>query len=198
MPIFRTVDLQARNRVLKRVPGYEARAPYRDAIRSLEKGQVIELHPDTGESVRKLKSYLVHAAREVGRDITYDDTDEGTVVAWLSDVARRRRRRKQPRSESPAASETPPKSVSDAIPGVSPKAKRRKRMPISENLRRRREAGDRYRQEEERRNQAASHEAMLASGVGLQPAEGVWDAIAQSTRIRIVQGGAIERSRRRH
>lgn len=54
----------------------------------------IELSPDEGESLRKLKLNLARAAKEVGRNINYGETTENTIIAWLAegDAAPRRRR----------------------------------------------------------------------------------------------------------
>jgi hypothetical protein len=63
--------------------GYAQREPFRRAIATLTADTSIELSPGYGESLTSLKLNLAQAAREVGRTITYGETSDGTLVAWL-------------------------------------------------------------------------------------------------------------------
>jgi hypothetical protein len=79
-----TVDLEAKNRLAGRATGYSARAPYREAIAHLTGDRALELQPDEGETLRKLKLLVRRAAKEVSRDVQYGESDEGTLVVWLA------------------------------------------------------------------------------------------------------------------
>jgi hypothetical protein len=92
MATIRSVDVSARARVRKSRP--DDRAPYREAITNLTGNRVLELTPDEGESLRKLKTMVTRAANEVERVIAYGETPEGTLLVWPA-TARRRRRRAQ-------------------------------------------------------------------------------------------------------
>ncbi len=97
MAQIREVDASARQRVKQRTKGYQERMPFREAVASLTTEKAIELAPEEGESLRKLKLNLARAAKEVGRNISYGETGENTIIAWLSEGGagpRRRRPRK--------------------------------------------------------------------------------------------------------
>lgn len=98
MARFREVDVTAKQRVKQRTKGYQEREPFRQAVSSLTPDKAVELEPDDGESLRKLKLNLARAAKEVGRNISYGETTDDTIVAWLSEgdggPKRRRGRRK--------------------------------------------------------------------------------------------------------
>ncbi len=100
MAQIRTVDLSAKSRLKLRTKGYQEREPYRQAIQSLTADSTIELEPDPGEALRKIKLNLARAAKEVGRAIRYGETRENTVLAWLAEEepAPRRRRGRRARS----------------------------------------------------------------------------------------------------
>lgn len=93
MPIIRTVDLSARSRLQK--PRPDSLAPYREAVDRLAGPGVIELTPDEGETLRKLKLLVSRAAREAGKAVVYGETPEGTLLVWLK-ASRRQPRRTQP------------------------------------------------------------------------------------------------------
>jgi len=99
MAQIREVDASAKQRVKQRTKGFQERLPFRLAVQNLTNEKAIELAPDHGESLRKLKLNLARAAKEVGRNISYGETGENTIVAWLSDgdaaPKRRRARRKE-------------------------------------------------------------------------------------------------------
>lgn len=97
MAQIRTVDGTAKERVKQRTKGFQERAPFRQAVAGLTPDSAIELVPEAGESLRKLKLNLARAAKEVGRSISYGETTDNMIVAWLSDGEsgpKRRRGRK--------------------------------------------------------------------------------------------------------
>jgi hypothetical protein len=84
MPRITTVDLaEARDRLRSRAPGYDARAPYREAIANLTDARALELTPEAGESTRRVRLNLSRAAKEVNRQIAYGLNDEGNLIVWL-------------------------------------------------------------------------------------------------------------------
>jgi len=90
-----TVDLaEARNRLKHRTAGYDARAPYRGAIANLTDAHALELTPEAGESIRRMRLNLSRAAKEVNRQIAYGVNDEGNLIVWLEEAKRTRRPRK--------------------------------------------------------------------------------------------------------
>lgn len=101
MPQIRKVDQSAKDRLKHRTKGYQEREPYRQAVLSLSAGENIEIEPEDGETLRKIKLNLARAAKEVGRTISYGETVENTVLVWLSDAdgAPRRRRGRRPKGE---------------------------------------------------------------------------------------------------
>lgn len=90
MVVIRTVELSARARLRQARP--DSRAPYREAIARLAGNRVLELTPDEGESLRKLKLMVSRSAGEVGREIAYGETIEGTLLVWPASIKRRPRR----------------------------------------------------------------------------------------------------------
>jgi serine protease inhibitor ecotin len=111
MPKFRTARADARTR-LKTAggQGYQNREPYRQAIQDLSGDQVIELEPDEGESLRKVRVNLSRAAKEVGREVRSGETQEGTLLVWLAQSAAKRRGRRPKVPSNPvnlAAQATP-------------------------------------------------------------------------------------------
>ena len=94
MPQFTTVDVYAKNRLIKRTRGYDARAPFRDALANLEGDGVLEIAPEDGETLRKLKLNVARAGKEVNREVRYGETEEGTLLVWLETTTPRKRQRK--------------------------------------------------------------------------------------------------------
>ena len=88
MPTVRILDRDARARL--RTRRSDEPAPYREAIGALVGDRVLELIPHEGESLRTLKSRTSRASTEVGRRVTYGETEEGTLLVWLARPARRR------------------------------------------------------------------------------------------------------------
>jgi hypothetical protein len=98
------VDASARDRLKHRTKGYDERQPYRFAVMELRGEGMIELEPEAGETLRKIKLNLSRAAKEVGRSIKYGETQENTVLMWLADSETSpRRRRRRAKSESATA-----------------------------------------------------------------------------------------------
>src|SRR5215207_10826 len=102
MAQIREVEASARQRVKQRTKGYQERQPFREAVANMTTERAIELSPDEGESLRKLKLNLARAAKEVGRNINYGETGENTIIAWLAegDAAPRRRRARKKDGDS--------------------------------------------------------------------------------------------------
>lgn len=97
MPQIRQQDSSAKQRLKQRTKGYQEREPYRQAIGSLSRDNTVELVPEDGESLRKIKLNLARAAKESGMSIGYGETRDNTVLAWLTDGEAPRRRRGRPR-----------------------------------------------------------------------------------------------------
>jgi len=92
------VGTAARARLVPRgagAEGYRLRAPIREAIAKLEGEQLLELEADAGESLRHVKLVSRRAAKEVGKDIQYGDTEQGTLLVWLAQPTTRRTRRRK-------------------------------------------------------------------------------------------------------
>ena len=94
MAQIREVDASAKQRVKQRTKGFQERLPFRLAVANLTNEKAIELAPDHGESLRKLKLNLARAAKEVQRNIAYGETGDNMIVAWLAegDAGQKRRR----------------------------------------------------------------------------------------------------------
>ena len=97
MPEIRNAGPEARARLTKRSPAEIEREPIRQAIRDLRGDQTLELIPDAGETMRKLKMLATRAGKAAGRAIKYGETHDGSLLVWLADApnGRRRRRRRQ-------------------------------------------------------------------------------------------------------
>ncbi len=100
MASIRKVDATAKRRLKNQSKGYQEREPYRAALQELRPDGLLELVPDTGETLRKIKLSLARAAKEVGRSVGYGETTENTVLAWLkdSDGTQRKRRGRRPKA----------------------------------------------------------------------------------------------------
>jgi hypothetical protein len=105
MPQITTVSLEARDRLVKRTPGFDARATYRQAIANLSADRALELEPDEGETLRKLKLNVARAAKETNRQVAYGESDSGTLLVWLEE-ARKPRRRRQARQPVTSGDQT--------------------------------------------------------------------------------------------
>ena len=102
MAQIREVDVSAKQRVKQRTKGYQEREPFRQAVANLTADRAIELMPESGESLRKLKLNLARAAKEVGRNISYGETGDNAIVAWLDEgnSGQKRRRARRASAES--------------------------------------------------------------------------------------------------
>lgn len=100
MAQIRQVDPSAKARLKHRTKGFDERAPYRSAVTELRRENMMELEPETGETLRKIKLNLSRAAKEVGRAITYGETQEDTVLVWLADADGAPRKRRARRSKA--------------------------------------------------------------------------------------------------
>ena len=89
-----TVGPEARERLQNIGKGYLERAPYREAINNLSDDEMLELEPDDGETMRRLKLIARRAANEVGRDVQYGETEQGSLLVWIAEPKQPRRRRK--------------------------------------------------------------------------------------------------------
>ena len=92
------VGTAARARLVPRgagAEGYRLRAPIREAIASLDGEQLLELEPEPAETLRHVKLVSRRAAKEVGKDIQYGETEEGTLLVWLAEPTKQRRGRRR-------------------------------------------------------------------------------------------------------
>jgi hypothetical protein len=99
---IRVVDLESAKKRLKSNKRYQEREPFRMAVASLTPEKVIELAPEGGESLRKLKLDLARAAKEVGRNIAYGETTDDKLIAWLAKANGKGQRRRVGRMVSGA------------------------------------------------------------------------------------------------
>ena len=76
MPQIRQAGPEARARLAKRARADDEREPIRQAIRNLRRDETLELIPDEGENMRRLKTLASRAANDVGRDIRYGETQD--------------------------------------------------------------------------------------------------------------------------
>ena len=79
-------NVPAHERRVQSTRDYEERQSLREAIANLTGDRAIELAPEHGESLRRLKLNLARAAQEVGRTIGYGETSDGKIVAWLDEA----------------------------------------------------------------------------------------------------------------
>jgi hypothetical protein len=94
MARIRKVDATAKQRLKKRSKSDQERDEYRSAVGQLDKQGMIEVEPDEGETLRKIKLNLSRAAKEIGREIQYGETQENTVLVWLAGETPKRRGRR--------------------------------------------------------------------------------------------------------
>ena len=99
MPVFTEVGPEARERLVKKTKGYQDRAAYRDMLSQVGGGRMMEVRPEDGETVRRMKGSIRRAANEMGlQDIQYGETDDGVLLVW---VEQRQRRTRGPRRLAP-------------------------------------------------------------------------------------------------
>jgi hypothetical protein len=96
MARIRTADQSARTRLRPRPGAVDGRAPFREAIASLQSDQALEIQAEGSETMRGLKVNVSRAAKEVGVDVAYGETEEGSLLVWRRPESARRRRRSNP------------------------------------------------------------------------------------------------------
>jgi hypothetical protein len=100
MPIFTEVGPEARERLVSKSKGYQDRSAYREMLSQVGGGRMMEVRPDEGEGLRKLKVNVRRAANEMKlEDIQYGETEDGALLVWAE---QRPRRARQPRGRKQA------------------------------------------------------------------------------------------------
>ena len=103
MALFHAVGNEARQRLMRTSKGYQQRQTFRENLGKLGEGRLLEVEPEDGESLRKLKVNIRRAANEMNMNVDYGETSEGTLLVW-SDAGRERGRRgRRRRSEDGGA-----------------------------------------------------------------------------------------------
>jgi hypothetical protein len=97
MPVFHEVGPEARQRLISTSKGFQQRQVYRDMLSQLGDGREVEVEPEAGETIRKIKVNVRRAANEVGANVAYGETQEGTLLVWKEAPRERRGRRGRPR-----------------------------------------------------------------------------------------------------
>src|SRR3954452_12975782 len=100
MPLFVEVGPEAKQRLQQMTKGDQSRRVYRDMVAQLEAGKHVEVQPDEGESLRKIKVNVRRAGNELGVNVTYGETQEGTLLVWSEAPAIRPGRRGRPKKVS--------------------------------------------------------------------------------------------------
>jgi hypothetical protein len=101
MASFTEVGAEAKQRLVKVSKGFQQRQTYRDNLgRLVGESRLIEIIPDEGESLRKLKVNARRAANEMNVDIAYGDTAQGTLLVWKEQARERRPGRGRPRKNA--------------------------------------------------------------------------------------------------
>jgi hypothetical protein len=96
MPVFHDAGPNAKARLMATSKGFQLRQVYRDNLGKLSEGQIWEVEPESGETLRKLKVNVRRAANELNMNVRYGETHEGTLLIW-SEAPRERGRRGRPR-----------------------------------------------------------------------------------------------------
>jgi hypothetical protein len=98
MPAFREAEADARERLVQKGKGYQARQVYRDMLAQVGGGRTIEVRPEDGETIRKLKVNIRRAANELKlENIHYGETRDGMLLVWSEPKAEGERKRGGPR-----------------------------------------------------------------------------------------------------
>ncbi len=105
MPTIRSVGPDAMGRLARKSKGDEELVPYREAIANLEGDAVLEVEPD-GETMRAIKLRVSRASKQVSKGVRYGETREGSLLVWLAEPSRRRRRKLEPDPANMAAQVT--------------------------------------------------------------------------------------------
>jgi hypothetical protein len=96
VPVFREARLEARDRLIKTSKGHQERQVYRDMLGRLEDGKDMEVQPEAGETIRKIKVNVRRSANELGVNVAYGETQDGTLLVWKEAARQRRARRGRP------------------------------------------------------------------------------------------------------
>ena len=102
MPVFTEVGPEARERLVRKSRGYQDCSAYREMLSQVGGGRMMEVRPEDGEGVRKLKVNVRRAANEMKlEDIQYGETEDGALLVWAEQRPRRARgpRRRRDGSE---------------------------------------------------------------------------------------------------
>lgn len=97
MPIFREAGADAKQRLVPTSKGYQQRQIYRDHLSGLREGMYREIQPEGDETLRKLKVNVRRASNELGMNIRYGETKQGTLLVWPEPPRERTGRRGRPR-----------------------------------------------------------------------------------------------------
>ena len=60
--------------------------------------RMLELEPEEGESLRKLRLNVNRAAKEANRQVDYGVSDEGTLLVWLLERPKKKRGPRKPKA----------------------------------------------------------------------------------------------------
>lgn len=91
MPLFTQGTSADLTRVVgKTASGFNYRQPFREALENLRPGVTLELSPNDGENIRKLKTNITWAAHEVNVKVSYGETTDGTLLVWLKEERKRK------------------------------------------------------------------------------------------------------------
>jgi hypothetical protein len=77
--------------------GFQQRQVYRENLAGLAEGKWLEVEPETGETLRKLKVNVRRAANEGNMNVAYGETREGTLLVWPQSGREKGRGRGRPR-----------------------------------------------------------------------------------------------------
>jgi hypothetical protein len=102
MPRFRDAGPEAKQRLLQTSKGYQQRQIYRDHLAELREGMYREVLPEGDETIRKLKVNVRRAANELGVNVRYGETEQGTLLVWSEPPRERTGRRGRPRKVAQA------------------------------------------------------------------------------------------------
>ena len=64
------------------------RAPYVEALATLEGDRTLEIIPDEGETLRMIRGSVTRAAKEVGKAVKSGETEEGSLLVWLAEPSK--------------------------------------------------------------------------------------------------------------
>lgn len=100
VPVFHEAAPDAKQRLVKVSKGYQQRQSYRDNLSRVADGKMLEVEPEEGESLRKLKVNVRRAANEMELSVEYGDTVDGRLLVWPEPARERSGRRGRPRKNA--------------------------------------------------------------------------------------------------